>query len=61
MKWHKSKDKLHWWTDPPYRDLSVLEYEDGWWVFYNNLGIHKRPFKTKTRALQCARSFLKRR
>ena len=60
-KWNKSKNKLHWWKEEPYRELDVLKYKDGWWVFYNNLGIHKRPFKTKTCALQSAKKFMKRR
>ena len=60
-KWYKSKNKLHWWKDDPYKELDVLKYKDGWWVFYNNQGIHKKPFKTKTRALQSAKKFMKRR
>lgn len=60
-KWHKSKGKLRWWKEEPYRDLDVLKYKDGWWVFYNNQTIHKKPFKTKIRALQSAKKFMKRR
>ena len=60
-KWHKSKGKLHWWKEEPYREIDVLKYKDGWWVFYNNLTIHKKPFDTKIRALQSAKKFMKRR
>jgi len=60
-KWYKSKGKLHWWKEGPYRELDVLKYKDGWWVFYNNTTIHKKPFETRSRALQSAQKFMKRR
>lgn len=60
-KWNKSKGKLHWWKEVPYRELDVLKYKDGWWVFYCNQSIHKKSFKTKERALTSAKRFMKRR
>jgi len=62
-KWQKSRDEplwIRWFKEDPYREIDVIKYYDGWWIFYNNRGIHKRSYKTKTRALKSAKSFMKR-